>query len=125
MWDSAYQNPLGFDQKQDTQIPDAQEQAFLDAARERYEYCLKMAKVFKSKEGQEVLATWRKNTIEAPAWNIHTGRDRDERCDHAFAREGQNAFVRDIEMCIEIAHKCKTLDDFCAMINQFGTGNPT
>lgn len=127
MWDSAYQNPLGFSEVEGGKVPDPQEQAFLDAARERYEYCLKMAKMFKSKEGKEVLKVWRQNTIEAATWSASLANSENNGMAkanaHAYAREGQNAFVQDVERCIEIAHKCKTLDDFCAMINQLGTVN--
>lgn len=126
MWDSAYQNPLGLvPDGKEGQPSDAQQEAFLEAARKRYEYCIKTAKIFKSKEGQEVLAIWRQNTIESAAWmpSLAQQTSIEAANAHAYAREGQNAFVRDVELCIEIAHKCKTLDDFCAMINQFGTVN--
>jgi hypothetical protein len=127
MWDSAYQNPLGLvpEGGKEGQLSDAQHEAFLEAARKRYEYCVKMAKIFKSKEGQEVLAIWRQNTIESAAWmpSLAQQSSIEAANAHAYAREGQNAFVRDIELCIEIAHKCKTLDEFCVMINQFGAVN--
>ena len=127
MWDSAYQNPLGLapEQGKEGQLSDAQHEAFIEGARKRYEYCVKMAKIFKSKDGQEVLKVWRQNTIESAAWmpSLAQQTSIEAANAHAYAREGQNAFVRDIELCIEIAHKCKTLDDFCAMINQFGTVN--
>lgn len=126
MWDSAYQNPLGLvPQKNDNQISDAQAAEFEKASRQRYEYCLKTAKIFNSPEGKEVLKVWRQNTIESAAWmpSLAQQTSLDAANAHAYAREGQNAFVRDIELCIEIARSCKTLDDFTAMINQAGTVN--
>ena len=125
MWDSAFQNPLGLAGNKEGQIPEPQQEAFLAAARRRYEYCLKMAKIFKSPEGKQILKIWRENTIEAAAWmpSLAQQTSIEAANAHAYAREGQNAFVRDIEMCIEIAHSCKTLDDFCAKINQFGSVN--
>lgn len=117
-WDSAYQDPLGYNQQP------AQDD-FENLARERYEYCVNMAAIFKSPKGRQMLKTWRENTIEAAAWmpSIALQHGEDGAKAHAFAREGQNAFVRDIEKCIDIAHKCKTLDDFFSMINQVGTNN--
>lgn len=125
MWESAYQNPLGLAPSDDKQPTDEQAEAFLEAARKRYEYCIKVAKRFKGQDGQDILKIWRQNTIESAAWmpSLAQQTSIEAANAHAYAREGQNAFVRDIELCIEIAHKCKTLDDFCAMINQFGTVN--
>ncbi len=128
MWDNAYLNPLGLqkDQPNPEQTPqEAQAEAFEAAAKERYEYCLDMATLFKGPKGKKMLATWRKNTIESSAFSTSLAQQSslDAANAHAYAREGQNAFVRDIELCIEIAHKCKTLEDFCAMINQVGTVN--
>ena len=122
-WESAYQNPLGFDK--DTESTPEQN-AFEAQARERYEYCIKMAGMFKTKAGKDVLKVWRENTIESAAWMPsiaqHSGIEAANA--HAYAREGQNAFVRDIETCIEIANKCKTLDDFYSMINQTNGTTP-
>jgi len=125
MWDSAYQNPLGIAPSGDGKMTDAQQEVFLEAARKRYEYCVKMAKIFKGSDGKDVLKVWRQNTIESACWmpSLAQQTTLEAANAHAYAREGQNAFVRDIELCIEIAHKCKTLEDFCAMINQFGTVN--
>lgn len=126
MWNDAYMNPLGFEpDKEDTKIPDAQAAEFERASRERYEYCVKMAKMFNTKHGKEVLAVWRENTIESAAWlpSLAQQATIEAANAHAYAREGQNAFVRDIENCIKIAKKCKTLEDFQNMINQEGTVN--
>lgn len=128
MWESAYQNPLGLmpqDGTPENQPSDEQAAAFEAAAKERYEYCLDMATIFKGPKGQKMLKKWRENTIESSAFSplLAQHSSLEAANAHAYAREGQNAFVRDIELCIEIAHKCKTLDDFCAMINQLGTVN--
>lgn len=125
MWDSAYQNPLGVTPEKDETPEDAQATAFQDAAKARYDYCVNMATIFKGPKGKAVLKTWRENTIESSAWSPALAQQTSIEAAnaHAYAREGQNAFVRDIELCIEIAHKCKTLEDFTAMINQTGTVN--
>lgn len=121
-WDSAYTNPLGFEGVSD-RMPDEQEQAFMDAARERYEYCMKIARIFNTKHGKEVFQVWRENTIEAGTWSPSlANNDTLEKANaHAYAREGQNAFIKELENCIKIANECKTLDDFCAKINQLKT----
>ena len=125
VWDSAYMNPLGVSPKDGEATEDPQTEHHQEAAKQRYDYCVHMAQIFKSDQGKAVLKTWRENTIEASAWSPALAQQSgiEAANAHAYAREGQNAFVRDIEVCIEIAHKCKTLDDFSAMINQVGTGN--
>jgi hypothetical protein len=118
MWDSAYMNnPLGY--KREEQKDQAQE-IFEAQARERYEYCVALATVFKGPKGKEVLKQWRENTIESGTWlpSIAMQYGKDAAVAHGFAREGQNAFVRDIENCIKIATECKTLEDFYNKINQ-------
>ena len=126
-WDNAYMNPLGLMPEVDPeQTPeDARQAAFEKAAQERWEYCLNIAKMFKTPHGKKILKTWRENTIESSAFSPMLAQQSSLEAAnaHAYAREGQNAFVRDIENCIEIAHTCKTLDDFCARINQLGTAN--
>lgn len=126
--DPSYTNPLGLEpasEQVENELTPEQSAAFLARSKERYEYCLKMAKVFKGPAGKEILQIWRKNTIESSAFSpiLAQQTSLEAANAHAYAREGQNAFVRDIEVCIEIAHKCKTLDEFCAMINQVGTVN--
>lgn len=125
MWDSAYQNPLGLEKDKDQGPQDAQAAAFEQQALARYTYCTNMATVFKGPKGKAVLKSWRENTIESSAWSpaLAQNSSMEAANAHAYAREGQNAFVRDIELCIEIAHKCKTLEDFTAMINQTATVN--
>lgn len=127
MWDNAFINdPLGYrqDQSQPTQDKDAQE--FFDRiTRERYEYCVRMAKLFKSEDGKKVLQEWREQTIEAGTWmpSIAMHHGKDAAIAHGFAREGQNSFVKHIEECIKVAHNCKTIEEFQAKLNQEGTTN--
>ena len=121
MFDSAYQNPLGYEYKEhEGHMDDAQKEVFLRQAQDNYAYCIKVAKMFKGKEGKEVLKKWREDTIESAAWmpSISMQHGREAAIDHAFAREGQNAFIKSIEQCIRVAHECKTLDEFCALNNQ-------
>lgn len=112
---SAFDDPLGYQEKRfqnGTQVE--------QAARERFEYCARIAKVFKTKDGKALLKKWRELTIEAAAWSPtlaqHSGMDAANA--RAYAREGQNSFVRDIERCIEIATSVKSFDDFMDQINQ-------
>ena len=115
MFEPAFQDPLGFD-KQEEQ-PYAEK--FDEMARQRYEYCVRVASIFKGKNGKEVLKVWREQTIEAATWmpSLALEKGLDAANAHAYAREGQNAFMKDIEACIEIAHNCKSLEDFCTRFN--------
>ena len=125
MWDDAYMTPLGVKPANNEEAGDPATEAFEAGALARYKYCCDMATIFKGVKGKAVLKAWRENTIEASAWSPALARESGMEAAnaHAYAREGQNAFVRDIELCIEIAYKCKTIEDFTAMINQTGTEN--
>lgn len=104
-WDVYKSDPLGFD---------TNAEAFKEQSKDAYTYCVQLAKIFKSEEGQAVLKKWREMTIESATWmpSIALNHSIEAAQAHAFAREGQNAFVRQIEESIEIANKCKTLDDY-------------
>lgn len=104
----AYNDPLGLAAQQ---TPEAAEAFFKAKMREQFDSLMHTAATYNTPTGKKELERLRKATIEAPAWSIHNGKDRDERCDHAFAREGQNALVRDIENRIELAKKVKTPED--------------
>lgn len=117
MWDSAYQNPLGFSQEEkrrENTPSDAQMEVFTAQARKKHAYCVKMATIFKRDAGKDILKMWRENTIEASAWSPSLAQQASLEAAHAhaFAREGQNAFVRDIELCIALAEECSTLEQF-------------
>ena len=116
MIDESFSNPLGFEQ---AEMPAEQKDAFEKIALERYEYCKLLARVFKSDDGKKVLKNLREQTIEAACWSpsIAQSCGLAEANAHAYAREGQNALVRNIEDCIRIAHECKTLEEFSAKIN--------
>jgi len=60
---------------------------------------------FNTTAGKAVLAHYRKNTIEAATWMPSL--DYNKAIAHGFAREGQNALVRDTEQRIERGRTAK------------------
>lgn len=70
-----------------------------DAGKKELEFDAKLAQVFGTKSGKEVLKWLRSNTIEAATWMAGLGYEK--AIAHGFAREGQNALVRNIEDRIE------------------------
>lgn len=119
-WVDAYTNPLEHKGAEKEIDPNAEE--FQRIAREDYELCVHFAKTFRTKSGKKVLAFLREATIESGAWMSSIGSSRDDRIDHAFAREGQNAMVKDIERRIEVAENCKSVEDYLDYIALKGTG---
>lgn len=100
--------------------PDANAAEFERLTKEQYDLNAKLAKLFKSPAGKDVLKWLRQATIESAAWMpsiaLHKGIEAANA--HAYAREGQNALVRDLERRIELAEKCKTPDDLARYVTQ-------
>lgn len=119
-WDNAYTNPLGHE-KQEEDI-DPSSEAFIAQARFDYELCVHFAKTFGTKSGKKVAEFLRHATIESSTWCTSFG-SRDKAIDHGFAREGQNALVKDIERRIEVAKNCKTVEEYLDHIAMKGKGN--
>lgn len=117
-WDNAYTNPLGYDKPEGQEV-DENSQAYIDAARADYELCVYFAKTFNGKSGKEVLKFLRTATIESSTWCVSFG-SRDKAIDHGFAREGQNALIKDIEKRIEIGKACKNVEDYLEYISVKG-----
>lgn len=99
---SAYDDPLGL---QNNEAMDQMTRKVID---------LNMAilAISKTQEGQTLLKFLREATIEAAAWSpsIALQYGIDAANAHAYAREGQNALVRDLESRIETAQNY-TADD--------------
>lgn len=118
MWDSGYLNPIGLAPEE--RMPDAQTEEFRRIAKQRYEYCVALASIFKTEQGKRVLDKWRTDTIESACWmpSLIPQYGFEGANAHAYAREGQNAFIKHIEDCIRVANECKTIDQFCARITE-------
>ena len=101
---NAFDNPLGW--KEDNAETN---QVFKDRAKELFEINMAVVRVFKGKDGKKVLDWLRSVTIEAGTWRASLPYN--EAIAHGFAREGQNALVRDIEHRIKIMETCKTPED--------------
>lgn len=71
------------------------------------------ATIFNTDAGKRVLAAWRQLTIESSAWSPSLARQSglEAANAHAYAREGQNAFVRDIEYKIKMAENINEPQD--------------
>jgi len=108
-WNNATKDPLNFDASNE----------FDKINRVRYDYCIKLAKTFNSDIGKEILKNWRENTIESSAWSAALAQQvgLEAANAHAYAREGQNAFVRDIEESILVAEEYKTFESFSDRTN--------
>ena len=104
-------NPLGWDALKQDKVPNAEQ--FETLLLEQFDLNAKLASIFKGKACKDVLKWLRGATIESASWMpsvaMHHGIEAANA--HAYAREGQNALVRDIERRIELAEKCKTPDD--------------
>ena len=105
------EDPLGWESLEPASSANAD--AFEALNVEQFNINAKIHSVFKSKTGKEVLQWLRQQTIESAAWmpSIAISRGIDAANAHAYAREGQNALVRDIETRIELAEKCKEPKD--------------
>jgi len=110
----AFKNPLGWAQTGVDPDANTNEDAFKGQMLETFELNMNIARTFNTPHGKKVLAFLRKATIESATWM--SSLPYQEAIAHGFAREGQNALVRDIENRIEIAQKCKTPEDLGALM---------
>jgi len=110
-------NPLGWDSVEPNK--DVNNEQFEVLLREQFDLNAKIAKVFKGPTGKEVLAWLRQATIESAAWmpSVALRHGIEAANSHAYAREGQNALVRDLERRIALAEKCKSPDDLTRFLN--------
>tara|TARA_B100001248_G_scaffold239629_1_gene205028 strand:+ start:8759 stop:9100 length:342 start_codon:yes stop_codon:yes gene_type:complete len=107
MMDNAYLNPMGWETKTED---DVNHKEFERIAREAYEMCIIIKKVFSSNEGKRVFDWLCEQTIASPTWR--SSLDYEKAIAHGFAREGQNALVHDLKHKMQLAERCKSLDDF-------------
>lgn len=107
--DSAFKNPLGWAQAGMDDGADPNEAVFKQKLLEVFELNANIARTFNTPHGKKVLAFLRKATIESATWMPSLPYQ--EAISHGFAREGQNALVRDLENRIALAHQCKTEED--------------
>lgn len=113
MSDTNMQDPLGLMQMgldPDFQANDAY---FKAAIHERFDSIVNTAKTFGTPEGKKELARLVKATVNSPAWSPSLAQSAglDAANAHAYAREGQNALVREIEERLELALKVKSPED--------------
>ena len=89
-------DPLGFDRlSTQPEIDPAAVEVFEKQAFELYELDKAIERLTRTKDGKRLFKFLRQNTIEAPTWMAGLGYQ--EAVAHGFAREGQNALVRDLE----------------------------
>lgn len=117
--DDAFKNPLGFQPGIDPD-PVSNDEIFKAQLKEMFDLNMAVYQVFKTPHGKKVLAWLRKATIESAAWMPSIAREHgiEAANAHAYAREGQNALVRDIENRMDVASKCKSPEDLMNFVNQ-------
>lgn len=103
-----FKDPLGFSSNNE-----AQEKFYREASVKRFDEIMNTARVFGTKDGKKELERLRAATIESSAWSPSLAAQSgiEAANAHAYAREGQNALVRDIENKIALSKKIKTPDD--------------
>lgn len=113
----AFDNPLGFAAQND---PEAAEKHFKANLVAMFDSIMQTAATYNTEAGKKELARLRASTIESASWMPSLAREAgiEAANAHAYAREGQNALVRDIENRIELAKKVKTPED----LHQLMTG---
>jgi len=106
---NAFEDPLGF-----TEPQVSTDKALSDL----FDICKSMHKTFSTREGKIALAWLRKATLEAAAWSPSLAQSSSIEAAnaHAYAREGQNALVRDIENKIELASKAQSVEDLYKLL---------
>ena len=105
----AFENPLGLAPEN----PEAAEAHFKANLRAMFDSIIHTAQTYGTEAGKKELARLRKSTIESAAWmpSLAQQHGMEAANAHAYAREGQNALVRDIENRLELAKKIKTPED--------------
>jgi len=100
-------DPLGFDFEQEITITNAARAEFERKMQEVAEIDSAFLRVFDSADGILVLEFLKKNTIESVTWSASIAQNTslEAAVAHGYAREGQNALVRDIIARIEFAKR--------------------
>lgn len=109
----AYENPLGLQQTGIDPQPDVNEAHFKAQALAVFEINMAVATVKKTEAGKKLFAFLRAATIESSAWSPALAQQHgiDAANAHAYAREGQNALVRDLENRAALAEKVRTPEE--------------
>lgn len=115
---NAYVDPLGLGSDIEPDGSEETREVFERRLRDEFELNMAVAQSFNTPHGKKVLAFFRKATIESGAWmpSLALQHGMEAANAHAYAREGQNAMVRDIERRIELAQKCKTPEDLVELM---------
>ena len=114
MLNDAFKNPLGWEGVEPR--PDANKEMFDEINKKAFELCQLHNKVFGTEHGKKLLKLLVENTIESATWMASLPYN--EAIAHGFAREGQNALVRDILNKIEVAKSCRDIKQFSAYLNK-------
>lgn len=114
MTQDAYKNPLGWAQAGIDEADAANGAVFQQRIKEMFDLNLNIARTFNTPHGKKVLEFLRKGTIESATWM--SSLPYQEAIAHGFAREGQNALVRDLENRIALANRCKTEQDMIELM---------
>lgn len=127
MGTKAYSDPLGFDPTAKAAEYDPTKEVFEKAAAELFNLNSAFLRCFQSADGQVVLEFLKKNTIEAGTWmsGLAASNGLDAANAHGYAREGQNALVRDILFRIDMALNAKSPEDYVNQLQMKGASNGT
>lgn len=118
-----YTDPLGF--VPNAQTNDPTKEAFERAAADLFNLNAAFHRCFSSPDGKAVLDFLVKNTLEAGTWlsGLAASNGMDAATAHGFAREGQNALIRDILSRIDLASKALSPDDYINQLQMKGARN--
>ena len=111
-------DPLGFEREETPQIDPAAAEVFEQQGFELYELDKAIERLSRTKDGKRLFKFLRQNTIEASTWSASLGYQ--EAVAHGFAREGQNALVRDLENRIERVKGVDKPEDYQTLLGVKG-----
>jgi hypothetical protein len=109
----AFNNPLGLNVNDQKDGVDAAEAHFKARLREQFDSIMQTAQTYGTPAGRKELERLRQATYMSATWmpSIAMQHSIEAANAHGYAREGQNALVRDIENRLELAKKVKTPED--------------
>lgn len=126
MGTKALEDPLGFDPNAKPSEYDPTKEVFEKAAAELFNLNSAFLRCFATPDGQTVLEFLKRNTIEAGTWMAGLANGpggMDAAMAHGFAREGQNALIRDIIGRIDLAKAAKSPEDYVNQMQMKGAQN--
>lgn len=127
MGTKAFVDPLGIAPAQEPLANDPTREAFERSAAEAFNLDSAILRLSQTGDGQVLLKFLRENTIEAGTWMAGLALERglDAATANGFAREGQNALVRDIFDRIDRVKKAKSPEDYVNQLQMKGASNGT